>query len=373
MLIITLVIIITAYFSTIEDKTKPSVERFTEPLPIKMGPSDIETKYRSSTTNASRFCNDTSVLSYGDDFVSANQLLVGGPNPKTYTPPIVAAPSHDLSEWRSSDLTTHSRVNDESNFDASRSGYVGKYYDGGRLDYSGYYGATERANDQCKECYYAPCRCEPRVKSKLETITTQTIQPGVYQRTLLDEPINSNIGISFQKQFDPMLIENSARGVNYTTLLNGSNVSIDSRRRLDPITCCTSPLDVGIDAERRLAALSRTDFVQSESNIFDPRFTGYGSNDRFYIDRLTGQPRYFYDDIDAIKMPNFIARNNVDVFPWATQYGQDVGVEEYGDGYKQLANNAFLQSTLKFRTELQERLMRKRNAELWQRRVAPIY
>lgn len=110
----------------------------------------------------------------------------------------------------------------------------------------------------------------------------------------------------------------------------------------------------------------------SESTVYDPRFTGYGSNDRAYEDPTTGQTRFFYDDIDAVRMPNFIARSNVDVFPWAVQYGSDAGVC-YGDGYKQLANDTFLDSTLKFRTELQQRLMRKRNAEMWQQRVAPIY
>jgi hypothetical protein len=69
-------------------------------------------------------------------------------------------------------------------------------------------------------------------------------------------------------------------------------------------------------------------------------------------------------------MPNFITRNNVDVFPWAPTYGPDV--EKDSDEYRQLANNAFTDSTILFRTELQERLMRKRNAEMWQRRAFPI-
>jgi hypothetical protein len=74
-------------------------------------------------------------------------------------------------------------------------------------------------------------------------------------------------------------------------------------------------------------------------------------------------------------MPNFIARNNVDAFSWAPQYGSGIngqlGNITSGDGYKQMANNSFLDSTIKMRTELQERLLRKRNAELWQQRAYP--
>jgi len=125
--------------------------------------------------------------------------------------------------------------------------------------------------------------------------------------------------------------------------------------------------------------------LQTESDIYDPRFTGYGPTDRGYIEKVTGQPRFFYDDINAVTMPNFVSRSNVDVYPWAAQYGSgyngnlsdgnfpgecSVG---YGDGYKRLAENAFSDATIKFRTEIQERLMRKRNAEMWQLRSAPIY
>jgi hypothetical protein len=108
---------------------------------------------------------------------------------------------------------------------------------------------------------------------------------------------------------------------------------------------------------------------QSVHNVYDPRFSGYGTQDRSYVDNM-GRPQYFYDDVEAITMPNFVARSNVDVFPWASTYGPDV--EKDGDEYRQLANNAFTDSTILFRTELQERLMRKRNAEMWQRRAFPI-
>jgi len=113
--------------------------------------------------------------------------------------------------------------------------------------------------------------------------------------------------------------------------------------------------------------------TQDHTNVYDPRFTGYGTSYRSYVDKLTGRPKFFYDDVDAITMPNYITRSNVDVFPWANTYGSDkMLTQSEGDEYRQLANNAFTDSAITFRTELQERLMRKRNAELWQLRVAPI-
>jgi hypothetical protein len=92
---------------------------------------------------------------------------------------------------------------------------------------------------------------------------------------------------------------------------------------------------------------------------------------------MTGQPRFFYDDIDAVRKPNYITRSNIDDAPWAHSYGS-VSTEKQ-DGsipnkeYRTLAQDKFLQDTLKQRGELQERLMRKFNTEVaWQRRQFPL-
>ena len=391
-----------------------------------------------------RFCNDFHSLD-DENSVSVNQLLVGGPNPKTFIPPIVAPPSHDLNNWRATELVTHSHINAQSNFDISRSGYEGDaYYSGGKMSYSGYGIVPNEYTKKCEECYYVPCKCKNNVLSssapldplsKIDSVLTQTLQPGIYQRSRFDEPINSNIGISLQKQFDPMMISSSPNLIEYTALngespvyIGGHNFGTNNHRSdlrnssTDSIISFPTAVkeeyrnisfrnedaigenineiisfpiqglsgdggkgpsfDYGFDTGKRITTLDNAlrleskkelydPYFQSESNVFDPRFTGYGDSSRGYLEPMTGQPRFVYDDIDCIKMPNFISRNNVDVFPWAVQYGQDIGVDP-GDGYKQLANDAFLDSALTFRTEMQERLLRKRNAEMWQLRVAPI-
>ncbi len=126
----------------------------------------------------------------------------------------------------------------------------------------------------------------------------------------------------------------------------------------------------------------------SMTDIVDPRFSGYGPTDRCYIDPNSGQRKYFYNDIDSIRMPPYISRNNIDVYPWAPKYGAgfdgrndhqrttrvETAAEDKGlDSVKQRALDAYRCSTNRARQELQESLMRKRNGEMWQLRAAPIY
>jgi hypothetical protein len=59
------------------------------------------------------------------------------------------------------------------------------------------------------------------------------------------------------------------------------------------------------------------------------------------------------------------------MFSWAPTYGPDKPLQNI-DEYKQMANNSFVDSSIIFRTEMMERLMRKKNAENWQRRLMPL-
>lgn len=393
---------------------------------------------------AKRFCNDFEPIQFDEDYFSRNQYLVGCPNPKTLVPPIIAPPSHDLAYWKASDLTTHSRVNDQTSYDAYSAGYVGPAYNFS-TGYSGY--AEPISTDSyrpsvCSDCVRAPCVCaKPITRSDL--LTTQTVQPGLFEQSDYTEPINSNIGITYTKQFDPTRVKLDDVGLIYSAMPAIppdddfpqyppaiGNSAPPGRRLLigrDPFyggvysppvqnpalpyfyvdaIAPPPPVDIPVPQipnfppavtvepfvdriERSGATFTGCDAIapypppivqlQTESDVYDPRFTGYGPTERGYVEPTTGQPRFFYDDIDAVTMPNFISRNAVDVYPWAAQYGSgyngNLSVDgiAYGDGYKRLAENAFADSAIQFRTEMQERLMRKRNAEMWQLRFAPIY
>ena len=285
-----------------------------------------------------RFCNDVDPIQYDEEFSSRNQMLVGGPNPKTLIPPIIAPPSHQLAEWKATDLTVHSAINDSTGFDVDRSGFVNVPSDPKRVEFR---------PPICSECVVAPCRCSN------PTVLTQTVQPGVYYETdPRPDPINALIGISEQRQFEPQRVVRGRDGsVTYYSTLT--------------------------DSVPELKLPELTVVAQTESNVYDPRFTGYGPSNRGYIDPTTGSPRWFYDDVSAVTMPNFIARNDIDVYPWAAQYGSGVNgsteaVPAALCDTTKLVDRAFEDATIKFRTELQERLMRKRNNEMWQQRVAPI-
>jgi hypothetical protein len=159
-----------------------------------------------------------------------------------------------------------------------------------------------------------------------EDLFTETISPGNYKMNTRNEPINSNIGISIAEQFEEP---------NYEMIEPFENVNT--------------------------------------SNVYDPRFYGYGTSYRGYVDKNLGQPRFYYDDVDAIRMPNYISRNKIDVMPFGDAYGPDNnGGNQYHSNITALADKHYLDSSLQFRTEMQDRLMRKVNANQWQQRMFPI-
>ena len=198
------------------------------------------------------------------------------------------------------------------------------------------------------------CPQDPIMKKYNDNLFTQTIQPGLYTRNQINEPINANIGISFTQQFPPTTCKtNELTGeVQYTE---------HDPRIIEPATMEPSLPRVAL---------------ATEANVYDPRFSGYGTSYRSYTDENTGQTRFYYDDIDAIRMPNYITRNNIDHQPFADRYGPlppgDANGNKFNSNIRALANNAFVSGAIEFRTDLQERLMRKVNSDAWQQRKAPI-
>ena len=181
-------------------------------------------------------------------------------------------------------------------------------------------------------------------------IYTSLIQPGVFTRNEIIEPIDSNIGITFTQQFEP------------------TTCSIDKDGNTEFIQ--HDPRLVNVDPSVEYEFKEEPD----RSNVYDPRFTGYGTSYRTYIEPVTGQVRFYYDDVDAIRKYNYITRNKLD---W-TDFGQQAGPmrkKEFEDicEIRKKAQLTFANETIKQRTELQERLMRKINANAWQRKSHPIH
>jgi hypothetical protein len=195
------------------------------------------------------------------------------------------------------------------------------------------------------------CQKDPRMKQYNKNLFTQIVTPGVYSRNEINEPINSNIGISFQQQFQPTTYEINENEVMYT--------------QHDP-RIIEEKVDIPYIKEN----------VANYDNVYDPRFYGYGTSYRSYNEPITGQTRFIYDDINAIKMPNYITRSKIDHLPYADKYGPMQEGSEMGNidtrNIRSMVQDSWLENSLQFRNELSERLMRKVNAQAWQRKQAPI-
>lgn len=185
-----------------------------------------------------------------------------------------------------------------------------------------------------------------------KNLFTQTIVPGVYSVNQVDEPLNDNIGISFTQTLNPIT----------KTYDNAGNIEY---KQHDPRVFVPPQKNYSLTVENEV----RTD------NVYDPRLTGYGTSYRSYVDKETGQPRYMYDDIDAVRQPPYICRSNIDNLPFSDGIGISAGFEQGNPNTEQirdLANQAWVDNSVSFRNDMQEALMRKVNANAWQQRMAPI-
>jgi hypothetical protein len=391
------------------------------------------------------FCNDEEKFDFNDPkYMSKNQMLGNGHNPKTLIPPVVIAPSHALDYWKANNLISHSAVNKVTQQDVYLSGYAvstccgnleGKTVVpvkngcpmntvvGGVSDMLDNYSDRRehfvapspsdvppraiptlpvtnnmRQGGVCREnfqhdprretynvlttkhppawaevipnepgwvntaCGYNPeqvydsslpsnlpagnCPQTPNLRQFNDNLFTQTIQPGVYTKSQVNEPINANIGISFQQQFEPVTCKRDENGLTYTE----HDPRIIEPAEYEPNEAVIEPV--------------------TQSNVYDPRFYGYGTSYRSYTEPVTGQTRFMYDDVDAIRMPNYITRNKIDFLPYADSYGPMKPGQEFGNpatpDIRGLANDSWLRNSLQFRNDMMERLMRKRNNEMWQ-------
>lgn len=148
---------------------------------------------------------------------------------------------------------------------------------------------------------------------------------------------------------------------NYVNALSIQNLNSSQLYKAEPRTINSN---IGITRPERNNTIINHDsmYVEykdkpSRHNVYDPRLTGYGSSSRSYIDPRTETVKYMYDDVNSVTRPTFL-RNNVDIFPLANP--------------RQSADDYFVGSTNTFRSDLQAKLLSKRNAEMWQLRAAPL-
>ena len=201
----------------------------------------------------------------------------------------------------------------------------------------------------------------------------QNIQPNIYSFSDTAEPINANIGISYNPDLPPRIVDQ----------VEMSDGAYPLYHRIDPQLV----REGGIPKERLNELPRRTkwsakyntyDAMDGSVNfedIYDPRFTGYGDEYRSYVDVNLGNVQYYYSDIDAYRDPNFGTRSKVDFIDFVDpmgrikpEYSREVGLNDV----KATVQNQYDADSIYFREDLMERLMRKRNQELWQLRAAPL-
>lgn len=344
---------------------------------------------------------------------SLNQKLTGLANPKTLVQPMISMPIYDNDLWKSSDFMVPRGVNDQRRQELWQNGYIiddiTQYVrDNYKHSKESYVQEdTQESYDQTQTCMdssnlsnyrndrmnpapgtlqtystlqkqqpfltefgYYPDNLENNIPTNIpagrcdkrseldeynKNIYTSTIQPGVYTTSQVNQPdtMMQNMGISYTQPFLP----------TYSSLVNRADGD-DSQGTLftqyDPKFApqyqCKDPPNKAIP----------------EDTIYDPRFQSYGTSYRSYVDELTGQPRFFYDDIDVQRRNKFITRNKLDWEPFGLQNGPQDREQYSNMEVRELAQNAFLDNALSHRTDLQERLMRKSNERQWQLKKMPI-
>lgn len=412
-LLISFLLIIILYYIQRMTSRSNSIECFTEQ---EIKSTNISEGRKKIQNKSLIFCPDSELTENNfnnPEYVSRNQKLAGPPNPKTLIAPVIVPPPTELSHWRANNLVTHSAINDSLQEPLYQSGYLVNaeckqqepYVERDPLDFLGDEEEEIRENmempyvkqlPKCPQkvqiiqngeplvegyqdfnreeinrsglvntaCGYDPdqlqyglpsnlvssnCNRNADMKKLNSNIYRQTIQPGVYNTSEVNEQLNSNLGISFTQQFPPVTHEKTDEGVFYT--------------ERDP--------NFFKGDERKNISYNHA----TEWNVYDPRHNGYGTGYRSYTDEMLGQNKFYYDDIDSVRMPNYIVRSNIDNHSFADRYGTVSGSNQSGNSLnniRNLAENAFMNDSINHRNDLQHNYARKMGRKLAQRRQAPL-
>jgi len=198
----------------------------------------------------------------------------------------------------------------------------------------------------------AACQKTDEMSEYNRNLFSIPLQPGIYTQSQVNQPYASmsNSGISFDQPFLPTTFKKDQNGTYKFTENDPSLVE----------PCAPEPYH------------SQNFGLPLRNEIYDPRLTGYGTSYRSFVEPVTGQPRFYYDDIDQQTQPNYISRNNLDIYGGFSHVGTAHQKNLEGDSLREYANKNYVDNQLQFRTELQQRLMHKNSNREWQQRMAPI-
>lgn len=330
--------------------------------------------------------------------ISLNQSLVGPANPKTLVAPVIPPPIY---QQKQNDFIFFPQINDQRRQELSQNGYMTfypspvsgpmyppssnpysvplqeNYSNEEKYNFSSPVGYQVKSNQQYStlnipsidtQCGYQPsnldyglpinyssnqCQRTEQATEYNKNLFRIPIQPGIYTTNQVNNPGGSmyNLGISHQDQFQPYVVEKKKDFIEF--------------QQYDP------NLYPGL-SQPQSSPSSNGQRQIFRNEINDPRLTGYGTSYRSYVDPLLGQPRYFYRDVDTWTQPDYITRNQLDFTSIGTSVGPLSQTPLQGQSLYSCADNTFTDSTIDFRTELQQRLMNKNSEREWQQRMFPI-
>ena len=357
-----------------------------------------------------------------NEYSSENQNLAGCPIPKTRIKPIIVPPSMDISYWKNDNFYIRSGINTANNENMYKSGYAvtpcdlspspnlppvapiyTQRYDNSQIieEYSPDArmlvqdpdarlvnqnqfgvgrGKFKQDDVDCRalvkpfvqgnvnrECGYdvgqldyglpvnAPagnCQKNVRLKAYNEQLSRTPLQPGTVLRSQVEEPYNANMGISYTQQFNPLKYGMDASGQQTITTMDPNIIE--------------PPL-----------IISREDGSPTQYNVYDPRSNGYGSDNRSYVDNVTGQPRFYYDDVEGVRRPNYITRNKIDhtdiLAPYGIMQERGKSCSSLENCARQAAENDFLVCSLQQREAFTQPYFTALNNKIgYQRKIAPL-
>ena len=389
-LLFALLLIIILYYIQINSMKEPF-----ETIPLQQWrsiPSLDQLKIENPTQY--RFCQDDRGIPTNQSYYSTNQALAAPPgkragNPKIYRKPLIVPRSHATDYWMD-DFVVPSFINDETQQELFLSGAIGSSpcmetrglqinetlpglqqlpdKRDGVIEPFAYTGNT--GDRQLRPhygdvggCAYNPSNLKHNIPSNVpvgecslnpcfdeynKQLYTNYLGPETFVRNQVVDSLQSNIGIDYAQQFHPVTCKKEGNNRVFTT---------EDPRLTSPVDAYQRPPEPTL------------------SNVFDPRSNGYGTSYRTYWDPMSGQQRFYYDDIDAIRRPNYIIRSNVDHAPWASSYGAMTQDTTMSDNLNHaLGNRQFTEGTQTLREDLQERYMRSYNNKRgYQLRQAPIH
>jgi hypothetical protein len=201
----------------------------------------------------------------------------------------------------------------------------------------------------------------------------QDIQPKLYSYAVDQTPLNSNIGIAYNPQRPPRFMDQ---------IVDANKKNYPLMTRIDPqlIRDDGTPGQIAMNPVRTDWSAKYSDYEAPAGSInfediYNPTFTSYGDPYRSYSDINLGQVRYYYSDVDAYKMPNFIQRSNVDFIEFTNPQGQVwpyYNREVDLDAIKAKVENQTTADEIYHREDMMENLMAKMNRSNYQQRYAPL-